>query len=170
MASHHQFLNAQLLVDERGSVRCTVGLGVKVPSVSDQARVLVHDLSETGLRLETTSVLTLGEFLVVELPFVAVVEARIVRKDVNIYGCQFLTPVSEATVKAALLRSRPLRPVPTNETNIFELVVGINPSGQEIAIWALEFEQVQSLQGFQLLGFRKSDDGIINAIVLKKKQ
>lgn len=169
MAAHRQPLNAQLLFDERGAVRCKVRLTATVSSVHDEARALIHDLSETGLRLETASGFDLGETLIVELPFVGVVEAQVVRKDANSYGCQFVTPVSKATVNAALLRSRPLRPVPSKEADISELVVGVNPSLEQMAAWALEFEEVKGARGFQLLGFRKAGDGVISAMVLKNK-
>lgn len=163
MAAHRQPLIAQILQDERGSVRFTLRLTTGVTSAADQSRALIHDLSETGMRLISDTSFEIGEPLVIELPLLGSTQARIIWSKENSYGAEFLEPVSKATISAALLRSRPLMPVPGDETAIEELFVGTNPSLDQIAAWAYEFEKTKGASGYKLLGFRQSDDGVISA-------
>ncbi|MDJ0978697.1 MAG: PilZ domain-containing protein [Erythrobacter sp.] len=168
MAAQRQPLNAQILGRQRGSVRRTVQLTTSVSTTSEAGRALIHDLSETGLRLETTSALEQGETLIVELPFVGVTEASVVWSKDNSYGCEFLTPVSKAAVSAALLKSRAMPGAPTSETKVEEVPIGVNPSLEEIAAWGVEFERTRGAVGFRLLGFRKSPEGLISAMVVRE--
>ncbi|WP_338240818.1 PilZ domain-containing protein [Aurantiacibacter hainanensis] len=163
MAASRQPLIAQILKDERGSVRCTIRLSADVASTSAQSRTLIHDLSETGLKLTSNTEFEIGELLTVELPLVGSAEARIVWNNENSYGAEFVKPVSKGTVSAALLSSRPFLPIRSDESAIEELVIGLNPSLDELADWAYEFEQTKGARGYRLLGFRQSDDGIISA-------
>ena len=167
MARHRQPLNAQITRDARGSARYIVHFTTSVTGAPDDARTIVHDLSETGLRLENLNGIDLGETLIVDLPYVGQVEARIVRSDSNINGAEFLTPISKAAVSAALLRSRPIPPVESDQAVIEEIPVGKDPSIEQIAAFAQELEQTKGITGKRLLGFSRSAEGVINALVLK---
>jgi hypothetical protein len=75
----------------------------------DREEVIIHDISHTGLLLETTALLTERQALDVELPEVGIVQANVVWRSSRFVGCRFATPVSQAAVSAALLRN-PIAP------------------------------------------------------------
>jgi Predicted transcriptional regulators len=69
------------------------------------APVLVHNVSETGLLLETSSELEIGDAIDVDLPDAKAVRAQVVWASDQLYGCAFDRPLSAATLSAAQLRS-----------------------------------------------------------------
>jgi transcriptional regulator with XRE-family HTH domain len=71
----------------------------------DATSVLVHDVSATGLLLESAVPLVVGERIAVELPHAGATWARAVWTSGRLFGCQFEMPVSAATLSAAQLRS-----------------------------------------------------------------
>ena len=75
----------------------------------DGEEVIIHDISHTGLLLETTALLTERQALDVDLPEVGIVQANVVWRSSRFVGCRFATPVSQAAVSAALLRN-PIAP------------------------------------------------------------
>src|ERR1044071_7931358 len=85
--------------------------------------VTIHDVSLTGLLIETSAELTVFDDLEIELPEAGFTPALVVWNSGRFYGCQFKTRISQAAVSAALLRSPharagdaelaiPLHPVP----------------------------------------------------------
>jgi hypothetical protein len=94
--------------ERRSSDRRALRLDVEGPEeTGDPAQVTVHDLSRTGMLIETSTSLAQGETIEVDLPESGKVEARIVWNSGRFYGCQFSTPISNATLSAALLLSSP---------------------------------------------------------------
>lgn len=91
--------------DQRGAVRRTLQLETPVANDLNSWRVVINNLSETGISFETSLGLALGDILEIGLPEVGAVDARIVWADGNAYGCQFLSPIPKAAVSAALLLS-----------------------------------------------------------------
>src|SRR5690242_12710020 len=91
--------------DQRSALRRTLNLQVGSQYLDAEALVLIHNLSENGLLIETLAPLELGETIEVELPEAGATPARIVRKDGDHYGCRFASPISKGSVSAALLRS-----------------------------------------------------------------
>jgi transcriptional regulator with XRE-family HTH domain len=71
----------------------------------DAARVLVHNISATGLLLECPLPLAIDERIAVELPHAGPTWARVVWTSGSLFGCQFKTPISAATLSASQLRS-----------------------------------------------------------------
>lgn len=67
--------------------------------------VLVHDISESGLLLQTTAHLPIGERIEVVLPHAGATTASVVWASGNFQGCQFDEKISHATLSAAQLRS-----------------------------------------------------------------
>ncbi len=167
MAEHRRPLHAQIVLDARSSSRHIVRFSSSAVSASDETRVLIHDLSQTGLRLETFNGLDLGETLIVELPYVGQIEARIVRRDKSIRGAEFLTPISKAAVSAALLRSRPIPPVEGDDASVEEISLGKDPSIDEIVAFAQDIEENRGVTGDRLLGFKQAPDATLIALVLK---
>lgn len=94
--------------EERDSRRHSLSLGAQASSNGRVARVVVHNISATGLLIESPLKLNFGEEIEVELPRVEVQRASVVWFSEGFYGCQFTTPLSDATVSAARLRSMPL--------------------------------------------------------------
>ena len=73
--------------------------------VAGGAAASVRNLSETGLLIESPSVLDVGDRVSLELPVAGLAEARIIWARAPFYGCEFARPVSRAVVSAALLRA-----------------------------------------------------------------
>jgi hypothetical protein len=91
--------------DQRGALRRSLNLRVGSQYLDAEALVLIHNLSQNGLLIETLAPLELGETIEVELPRAGSTPARVVRRDGDHYGCRFLEPISRGAVSAALLRS-----------------------------------------------------------------
>jgi hypothetical protein len=71
------------------------------------APVVIHDLSVTGLSLETSDPLSVGEKLLVDLPLRGITCATVVWREGSLFGCEFEESVSPAAISAALLRAAP---------------------------------------------------------------
>lgn len=167
MAGQRKPLNATIIEDSRDSARRIVNIIAPVSRSSNETRARIHDLSETGLKLEVRDDVDKVETLIVELPYVGQVEARIIWADANFYGAEFLQPISKAAVSASLLRSKPVPPIQSNEAAIAEILLGNDPSLEHITALAVELEENQGKTGNRLLGFRKAPDGMIKALVLR---
>lgn len=99
--------------DRRSAPRLLLSLGSSLlPCFSE---VTIHDLSLTGMRLETSADLAVGDTIEVQLPQASAIRATIVWHDGVQYGCEFDTPIPDAAVSAALLRSTPLPPTAATE-------------------------------------------------------
>ena len=72
--------------------------------------VIIHDLSVTGLSLETSDPLSVGERLLVDLPSRGATCARVVWREGALFGCEFEETVPAAAISAALLRAAPGEP------------------------------------------------------------
>lgn len=68
--------------------------------------VIVHDISDTGLLIETDSKLKVGEMIEVNLPQAGLMEAEIVWIGGEIYGCRFTRAITPAAISAARLGGR----------------------------------------------------------------
>jgi hypothetical protein len=89
---------------ERRALRLTVDANL---SGSPAMSVRVHDLSESGLLIETPEVLSPGQDFEVALPLTGPIDAVVVWNSGNFYGCQFARSVPSAAVSAALLKAEP---------------------------------------------------------------
>lgn len=76
----------------------------ELPS-GDAAAILVHDISTTGLLVESSLELAMDERISVDLPQIGNVWARVIWSSGKLFGCQFHTPISQAALSAAELRS-----------------------------------------------------------------
>ena len=74
-------------------------------AAGETAEVLIHNISATGLLLETAVALVAGERVAVALPQAGTVEASVVWRSGRLYGCQLAAPLSPAALDAAQLRS-----------------------------------------------------------------
>lgn len=85
------------------------------------ARVLVHNISASGLLVESDEALVPGERIDVDLPQAGPIAAKVIWASGSFFGCQFDAPISTATLSAAQLRSdvpdEPAHaPLPTSES------------------------------------------------------
>jgi transcriptional regulator with XRE-family HTH domain len=104
----------------RGTTRHQMRLRVRGAPVSgDAAEVVIHNLSATGMLIESASPLAIDDEIAVELPETAATTAKVVWSGGQFFGCAFERPLSAAAVSAAQLRSEPIaeapQPPPTAE-------------------------------------------------------
>lgn len=64
--------------------------------------VTVEDLSESGFRVTAPTDLAVGAEIGLGLSGIGLRQARVVRRAENLYGCEFLIPLTTAELKAAL--------------------------------------------------------------------
>ncbi len=92
--------------NRRGSERHVLNLRVPGSTPSQSAAVvLIHDLSQTGLLIETSGSLEVGSDLEINLPEAGVRQARVLWNSGHYFGCQFHAPISKGGLSAALLKS-----------------------------------------------------------------
>jgi hypothetical protein len=73
--------------------------------------VVIHDLSLTGLLMETWASLSVGMDIEVDLPEAGATQARVVWSTGRYFGCQFSAPIPAAAMSAAILKN-PVAPTP----------------------------------------------------------
>lgn len=91
--------------DRRRMQRRILRLDVAARTATVESAVVIHDLSRTGLLIETDADFEIGETFVLILPEIDAAPARIVRVNGKRYGCEFLSPVPASAVSAALLKT-----------------------------------------------------------------
>ncbi len=92
--------------DARGDPRIRLSLDtVGVAANGDVTAVLIHDMSRTGLLIETRSPLALGQPIWVALPEAGEVAATIVWNSGRLFGCRFDAALPEASLSAARLKN-----------------------------------------------------------------
>lgn len=85
--------------------------------------VSIHDISPTGMLIETAAELAARDELEIDLPESGVTRAIVVWNSGAFFGCEFVEPLSRASMSAALLRSFPAKvpqlplPLETGEAN-----------------------------------------------------
>lgn len=77
----------------------------RTTGAGDSARVRIHNISSSGMLLESEIPLAPGERFDIDLPHGGRTAARIVWASGSFFGCQFDAAVSAATLSAAQLRA-----------------------------------------------------------------
>lgn len=95
--------------DRRHAPRRELCLGSSLTSTGDE--VIIHDLSSTGMLIETAAKLAPFDDLQIELPEAGTTHAFVVWTSGRFYGCEFRDRLSRAALSASQLRSRPDIPV-----------------------------------------------------------
>jgi hypothetical protein len=98
--------------DRRGRKRRKLSLGSSVEATGEA--VTIHDVSATGMLIETSPEFSVVGPLEIDLPEAGMTQAFIVWNSGHFYGCEFKKPISQAAISAALLRSPPVS-LPTPE-------------------------------------------------------
>lgn len=78
-----------------------------VAEASPDSRVVIHDLSEQGMLLESHIALAVGEKLDLVIPEAGSATASVVWSSGHYFGCKFDKAIASAAVSGALLRSPP---------------------------------------------------------------
>jgi hypothetical protein len=91
--------------------------GSATPSAG-ATEVVIHDISEGGLLIESPVALIDGEVLEVLIPEAGTARAEVSWTSGHFFGCKFIEPIPTAAVSAALLRS----PAPATADNRSEVV------------------------------------------------
>jgi hypothetical protein len=89
--------------NRRAAPRRQLRLDATLADTGDEA--VIHDLSTTGILIETKGDLATFEQLQLELPEAGVVVATVLWNSGQYYGCEFHKPISRAAISAALLRN-----------------------------------------------------------------
>jgi transcriptional regulator with XRE-family HTH domain len=94
--------------EQRSVARKTLRLTVSGRRANSEAtEVLIHDLSATGLLIESSAAVKIGEKIAVDLPRAGLREAAVVWSSTRFFGCRFAERLPSAAVSAALLRAEP---------------------------------------------------------------
>jgi len=105
-------ISAQLQItpaaDRRGWTRRSLSLVSSLQGTGTE--VTIHDVSSTGLLMETAAELAVLDDLEIELPEAGFTAAVVVWSSGRFYGCQFKDRISQAAISAALLRSPASQP------------------------------------------------------------
>lgn len=98
--------------NRRTAPRRTLHLDTSLGATGE--KVTIHDLSSTGILVETAVELAALDQLALELPEVGTTMATVVWSSGNYFGCQFDDTLPRSAVSAALLRSpfEPSQPQP----------------------------------------------------------
>ncbi|HET6537819.1 MAG TPA: helix-turn-helix domain-containing protein [Sphingopyxis sp.] len=106
MTSNDIASNQHAAREARGSERVELMIetdGLIGPGVA--ARVMLHNLSATGVLVETEAALDIAQLIHLNLPEAGQVAASIIWTSDNLYGCKFAQPLSRAALSAAKLRN-----------------------------------------------------------------
>lgn len=99
-------MNADANVNRRRTARRALMLDAVAHTDADQtSEIIIHNLSQTGLLIESQAEFAVGEIFYLHLPEIGATPAQVRRKDQNSYGCEFLAPVAKVVISAALLKS-----------------------------------------------------------------
>jgi len=105
-------ISAQLQItpaaDRRGWTRRSLSLVSSLQGTGTE--VTIHDVSSTGLLIETTAELAVFDDLEIELPEAGFTAAVVVWTSGRFFGCQFKDRISQGAISAALLRSPASQP------------------------------------------------------------
>lgn len=91
--------------DRRSDERRKLFLGSTLEATGEE--VAIHDISSTGMLIETFAKLAPFDALEIDLPHNGLTRALIIWNSGHYYGCAFSERISKATVSAALLRGTP---------------------------------------------------------------
>lgn len=151
-------------------MRHLLRIATDLTSSAITSRALIHDISELGLRLETAARLEEGERIFVALPFVGVRETRVVWNKGTFFGCEFCDPLTKVEAVVTLLRAPESLLRGKTEGEIEEVIVGAQPTADELLEWEEKYLRSKQGAGYKLLGFRQTSDGLTIAMLAAIKQ
>ena len=121
----------------RGAARMHMRLETSGSLDGDEgATVIIHNLSATGMLIETTSDLEIGQRIAVSLPETPDCTATIVWRSEALAGCRFDRPISRAALSAAQLRNplpQDVDPATVRFTELRRYVLGMGKRQDDAA-------------------------------------
>lgn len=94
--------------EKRSAARKTLRLTVSGQRANREAtEVLIYDLSEGGMLIESAEPLRIGETIATEIPHAGLRKAIVTWSSSSFYGCRFADPLPSAAISAALLKALP---------------------------------------------------------------
>jgi transcriptional regulator with XRE-family HTH domain len=100
------------------------------------SEVLIHDLSTSGILVQSEEPLAIGEVIEVELPRAGVRHIEVVWNSGTFFGCRFLEPVPPAAISAALLSAEVEGPV--NRAGPADPQTSAGAFGERLAAFRME--------------------------------
>ena len=92
-------------VEARGAARRELRLETRgVLEGGAQTNLTAHNISTSGMLVETSQDLSVGERLAIQLPEAGEVTAEVVWSSDKLFGCRFTQPISAAALAASQLR------------------------------------------------------------------
>nr|WP_166179472.1 PilZ domain-containing protein [Altererythrobacter segetis] len=102
LEAHKAFIETSR--DARGRIRHSLHLEVGTRTSGSLSHgTTVHNISESGILLETSASLAIGDVVEVDLPHIGLRSARVMWTSDQLLGCKFDDPLSTAGVSAARL-------------------------------------------------------------------
>ncbi len=95
-------------IDLRGGERRQLRLDVA--DAAGDGSTILRNVSRTGVMLEATPPLTIGQRVDIVLPELGTRTLTVLWNNGTLYGCRFDAPIQQAAISAALLRAQPLSP------------------------------------------------------------
>lgn len=90
--------------DRRDSPRRTLRLGSSLSSTGED--VTIHDISISGMLIETAATLSVFDGLEIELPPAGIMPALVIWNSGRFFGCEFKQHLSQGALSATLLRGQ----------------------------------------------------------------
>lgn len=100
-----QISSPAVSADRRSAERRVITFGFDAYDAQSNSRIVILNLSRTGMLLQTSADLQVGEKFQVEIPESGLVEAKIMRRNDDQFGAMFDSPISQAALSAVLLAS-----------------------------------------------------------------
>jgi PilZ domain-containing protein len=94
--------------DRRDWQRRRLSLDSSLQSTGED--VTIHDISASGMLIETAAELAVFDALEIELPETGITPALVIWNSGRYFGCEFKQHLSQGAISAALLRSLPAAP------------------------------------------------------------
>ena len=92
--------------DFRGKTRRTLRLQVDAAvQANGQTEAIIHNLSESGLLIETAADLAIGESVHVAIPGIGFRSAKVTWKNERFFGCKFEKEIPRAAISAVVLKA-----------------------------------------------------------------
>lgn len=134
----------------RGTARHQVRLRASsAPQSGEPADVLIHNLSATGMLLESASPLAVDDEIMVDLPEAGGRIAKVVWASGEFFGCAFDRPLPSAAVSAAQLRGEPA----LDRQERREVAGQISPSSDET--FGARLQRLRRERGLTLVEFAR---------------
>ncbi|HET6526062.1 helix-turn-helix domain-containing protein [Sphingopyxis sp.] len=102
---------------KRRAARRKLLLEVKGAHADSSVTARIHNISLTGMLIESDALLAVADLIDVELPHAGTVTTKLVWASGQLYGCEFETPISPAALAAAQLRGDAASPM-TEESDL----------------------------------------------------